>query len=86
MILSRLLVISAVTTALQNLTSKIDSPPPQAMWRVMHTYHQIKLTHERRDERGATGEEKEEADEKFSRNYVRTKLENGLLRVWRVSY
>ena len=55
------------------------------MWRVMHTYHQIKLTHERKDEMEATSEEKEEPDARFSRNYVRTKLENGLLRVWRVS-
>lgn len=54
------------------------------MWRLMHTYHQIKLTHERRHRREADREEKEEADSKFSRNYVRTKLENGLLRVWRV--
>ena len=51
----------------------------------MHTYHQIKLTHERRDEREETSEEKEEPDARFSRNYVKTKLENGLLRVWRVS-
>lgn len=55
------------------------------MWRLMHTYHQIKLTHERRDRREAeNAEQEEEADNKFSRNYVRTKLENGLLRVWRV--
>ena len=59
---------------------------PQAMWRVMHTYHQIKLTHERQDKRKeGSGGEGEEADARFSRNYVRTKLENGLLRVWRVS-
>ena len=54
----------------------------------MHTYHRIKLTQERRDElgeqEGATGDRRTAADEKFSRNYVRTKLENGLLRVWRV--
>jgi hypothetical protein len=55
------------------------------MWRLMHTYHQIKLTHERRDKREAESEEQDEADSKFSRHYVRTKLENGLLRVWRVS-
>ncbi len=52
---------------------------------MMHTYHQIKLTHERRDKEGATSEGQEEPDARFSRNYVRTKLENGLLRVWRVS-
>lgn len=51
----------------------------------MHTYHQIKLTHEQRDQRELDSAEQDEADSKFSRNYVRTKLENGLLRVWRVS-
>lgn len=57
----------------------------QAMWRLMHTYHRIKLTHERRDRTEEASKEQEEGNAKFSRNYVRTKLENGLLRVWRVS-
>jgi len=50
----------------------------------MRTYHQVKLTHEADDSKGGATDSSEEADTKFNRNYVRTKLENGLLRVWRV--
>ena len=55
----------------------------KAMWKVMRTYHQVKLTHEADDVR-EDGADKEEPDAKFNRTYVRTKLDNGLLRVWRV--
>ena len=60
----------------------------QAMWKVMGTYHQIKSTHEKADEmadkREANGTNEEDTDTRFNRNYVKTKLDNGLLRVWRV--
>ena len=50
----------------------------------MCTYHQVKLTHEADDAGGRATDSSDEVDAKFDRNYVRTKLENGLLRVWRV--
>ena len=54
----------------------------------MGTYHQIKSTHEKADEmadkREANGTNEEDTDTRFNRNYVKTKLDNGLLRVWRV--
>ena len=54
----------------------------------MYNYHQIKSWHGARDVAQMSSESgsihKDDADS-FSRHYVKTKLENGLLRVWRVS-
>ena len=51
----------------------------------MHNYHQIKLWHEQYDSKStAARKDREDAEVAFNRNYVRQKLEHGLLRVWRV--
>ena len=55
----------------------------------MYNYHQIKRWHDSRDKaENASGDSSicvNDADDSFSRHYVKTKLENGLLRVWRVN-
>jgi hypothetical protein len=56
----------------------------QTMWKIMYNYHQIKKWHGARDGDVET-ENNPDAEDTFSRHYVKTKLENGLLRVWRVS-
>ena len=62
----------------------------QTLWKVMHNYHQIKLWHDSYDSKCARMEVGEDgasrADITFNRNYVRQKLEHGLIRVWRVSW
>lgn len=51
----------------------------------MHNYHQIKLWHEQYDSKSTAARmDREDAEVAFNRNYVRQKLEHGLLRVWRV--
>ena len=58
----------------------------QTMWKVMYNYHQIKYWHGARDcDVEKSSENNSDAEDSFSRHYVKTKLENGLLRVWRVS-
>ena len=57
----------------------------QTLWKVMHNYHQIKLWHEQYDSKSTAARmDREDAEVAFNRNYVRQKLEHGLLRVWRV--
>ena len=52
----------------------------------MYNYHQIKNWHGDRDGGvDKSSENSPDAEDSFSRHYVKTKLENGLLRVWRVS-
>lgn len=51
----------------------------------MFNYHQIKNWHGTRDDNEKSSESGADAEDSFSRHYVKTKLENGLLRVWRVS-
>lgn len=51
----------------------------------MYNYHQIKNWHGARDDVEKSSENGPDAEDSFSRHYVKTKLENGLLRVWRVS-
>lgn len=50
----------------------------------MYNYHQIKNWHGARDDVEKSSENNSDAEDSFSRHYVKTKLENGLLRVWRV--
>ena len=52
----------------------------------MYNYHQIKAWHDTR-EKSSDGSSihAKDTEDSFSRHYVKTKLENGLLRVWRVS-
>ena len=58
----------------------------QTMWKIMYNYHQIKNWHGARDgDVERCSENNPDAEDTFSRHYVKTKLENGLLRVWRVS-
>ena len=58
----------------------------QTMWKIMYNYHQIKNWHGARDgDVERFSENNPDAEDTFSRHYVKTKLENGLLRVWRVS-
>ena len=58
------------------------------MWKIMYNYHQIKTWHDTRDKAEKSSESSsmnvDDADDSFSRHYVKTKLDNGLLRVWRV--
>ena len=56
----------------------------QTMWKIMYNYHQIKNWHGARDDIEKSSENSPDAEDSFSRHYVKTKLENGLLRVWRV--
>lgn len=57
----------------------------QTLWKIMYNYHQIKLWHEQYDSKSTTARiDREDAEVAFNRNYVRQKLEHGLLRVWRV--
>ena len=58
----------------------------QIVWRVMHSYHQVKVWHDLYDVKSADSlsEYENQAEISFNRNYVKTKLANGLLRVWRV--
>ncbi len=55
----------------------------QAVWRILHNYYKVREWHSS-SETTSSGEGQEASEETFNRNYVRTKLENGLLRVWRV--
>ena len=73
----------------------------QTLWKVMHNYYQVRQWHAEFDHRlpksplsllSELGEEEEEERKKlasaelaFNRNYVRQKLDNGLVRIWRVS-
>lgn len=55
----------------------------------MHNYHQIKLWHDSYEKQppkfvAGEGEEVNTVELTFNRNYVRQKLEHGLLRIWRV--
>lgn len=52
----------------------------------MHNYHKIKKWHDSADSRRPTNTSERKEEDAFNRNYVRTKLENGLLRVWRVRF
>lgn len=57
----------------------------QTLWKIMYNYHQIKLWHEQYDSKSTAARiDREDAEVAFNRNYVRQKLEHGLLRVWRV--
>ena len=59
----------------------------QAFWRIMFSYRQVKEWHSKSDTRtqpDELGEGTSNPDIAIDRSYVRTKLENGLLRVWRV--
>ena len=64
---------------------------PQTLWRLMYNYHQIKQWHDKAGQRAVerVGEVEDggmsQAELVFNRNYVRQKLEHGLIRVWRVS-
>ena len=55
----------------------------------MYNYHQIKSWHSARDDVEKSSKDGsidvDDVQDSFSRHYVKTKLENGLLRVWRVS-
>ncbi|XP_064402332.1 syndetin-like isoform X2 [Halichondria panicea] len=53
-----------------------------AVWRILHNYYKVREWHSS-SETTSSGEGQEASEETFNRNYVRTKLENGLLRVWR---
>ena len=52
----------------------------------MLSYRQIREWHSKSDTQTSSefGESSSTVDTAFDRSYVRTKLENGLLRVWRV--
>jgi hypothetical protein len=52
----------------------------QVFWRIMFCYKEVKEWHNQ----GGLETQSESVDWTFDRSYVRTKLENGLLRVWRV--
>ena len=55
----------------------------------MYNYHRIKSWHDTLDRAekssGDSSIRVSDTEDSFSRHYVKTKLENGLLRVWRVS-
>ena len=55
----------------------------------MYNYHQIKHWHDTREKVEKSSDDSSihmsDSEDSFSRHYVKTKLENGLLRVWRVS-
>ena len=55
----------------------------------MYNYNQIKRWHVTQDEAEKSSGDSpicvNSAEDSFSRHYVKTKLENGLLRVWRVN-
>jgi hypothetical protein len=51
----------------------------QVFWRIMFCYKEVKEWHNQ----GGLETQSESVDWTFDRSYVRTKLENGLLRVWR---
>lgn len=53
----------------------------QVFWKIMFSYRQVKEWHSKSDTLSDVGDN---ADTAFDRSYVKTKLENGLLRVWRV--
>lgn len=55
----------------------------QALWRILHNYHQVKEWHTMSQVAAGT-EGQDPSEDAFNRNYVKAKLENGLLRVWRV--
>lgn len=61
----------------------------QTLWKIMYNYHQIKRWHDTQDEAEKSSGDSpifaNDAEDSFSRHYVKTKLENGLLRVWRVN-
>ena len=59
----------------------------QVFWKIMYNYCQIKEWHSKNYTRTPSldGEEPSSVDIAFNRSYVRQKLDNGLLRVWRVS-
>lgn len=60
----------------------------QVFWRIMFSYRQIREWHSRSDSHISSEMDENSisrsVDSAFDRSYVRTKLENGLLRVWRV--
>lgn len=54
------------------------------MWKILHNYYRIKEWHSSYE--AGSGENGQDVNEEaLNRIYVKTKLENGLLRVWRVS-
>lgn len=59
----------------------------QVFWRIMFSYRQIREWHSRSDSHISSEMDENSisrsVDSAFDRSYVRTKLENGLLRVWR---
>ena len=68
----------------------------QTLWRIMHNYYQVRRWHYSESRVPATTplsllsaglgeEERTTAELAFDRNYVRQKLDNGLVRIWRVS-
>ena len=50
----------------------------------MFSYREVKEWHSSNESQTMTERVPESADSAFDRSYIRTKLENGLLRVWRV--
>ena len=53
---------------------------------IMLSYRQVKEWHSSSDLQTLTDRVADSADLAFDRSYIKTKLENGLLRVWRVCF
>ena len=76
--------ISGVCQLVHNCYMSIIMTYIQSVWRIMHNYHKIKKWHDSADSRRLSNMDGNKEEDAFNRNYVQTKLENGLLRVWRV--